>query len=119
MSYSIDGTKIKLTRGDTFRAQIEIMIEDEVYTPVDGDSVRFALKHKELKELHGYKEFIDEDPLVIKSVPIDTMILELEPDDTKHLLFGKYKYDLEITFANGDVDTFVADAPFEITAEVH
>ena len=118
--YIIDGTKIKMTRGDTFRASIEILVDDEVYTPVDGDSVRFALKHKEMsKDRNGYSDFVDEEPILVKSIPTDTMILELLPEDTKGFSFGKYKYDLEITFSNGDVDTFVADASFELMAEVH
>lgn len=118
--YIIDGTKIKMTRGDTFRAEIEIQIDGEVYTPASGDSVRFALKHKEMTtDKAGYSEFADDEPLLVKDIPVDTMILELEPEDTKPFGFGKYKYDLEITFENGDVDTFVADANFELTAEVH
>ena len=115
--------EISMTRGDTFRANIEVIVDDEVYTPVAGDSVRFALKHKEMKDKdltrRGYKDFEDDEPLLVKEIPIDTMILEIEPEDTKNLGFGKYRYDLEITFSNGDVDTFVANTSFEITPEVH
>jgi hypothetical protein len=47
------------------------------------------------------------------------MILELDPEDTKPLPFGSYTYDIEITFANGIVDTFICEARFILTPEVH
>jgi uncharacterized membrane protein YkoI len=47
------------------------------------------------------------------------MILELEPSDTKILDFGSYVYDIEITFKDGTVDTFITEANFKITPEVH
>jgi hypothetical protein len=46
------------------------------------------------------------------------MILHLEPDDTKGLGFGEYVYDVELTFANGDVDTFINNARFSLVPEV-
>ena len=45
MSYSVSGTTITLTRGDTFMADITINKQDDApYTLVEGDSVRFAMK---------------------------------------------------------------------------
>lgn len=119
MSHSISGNKITLTRGDTLRLNVEIMKDGEAYKPVAGDSVRFALKRKDMVRSDGYSEFADETPLILKEVPIDTMILTIEPSDTKDLGFGKYAYDIEITFADGTVDTFIANAELSLTAEVH
>ena len=120
MSSSIDEHVITLTRGDTFRAKVTIYLDDQEeqeYRPVPGDQVRFALKHKTLTE--GGKEYTDVDPLINKQIPIDTMVLELVPDDTKNLGFGTYNYDIEITFEDGTVDTFITAAPFKLTKEVH
>lgn len=100
-----------MTRGDTLRVQIGIEDVDtgEEYVPVQGDSVRFAMK----------ETYEDETPLVIKDIPIDTMELTLEPEDTKSLPMGqRYVYDLQITFANGDVYTFVDKATLKLTEEV-
>ena len=47
------------------------------------------------------------------------MILELEPNDTKTLDFGSYVYDVQITFADGRVDTFITEAVFKLTPEVY
>ena len=99
MSYSVSGTMITLTRGDTFSALITI----------NGDRIRFAMKN----------DYNDETPLLIKEIPIDTMILTLNPEDTKHLPFGKYVYDIELTKATGEVDTFITKAILKLTEEVH
>ena len=100
MGYTINNStkKISLVRGDTLKLKIDIYINDEPYTPVSGDSVRFAMK----------QSYTSNKILINKPVPIDTLVLQLDPRDTKKLSFGKYVYDIEITFANGDVDTFIS-----------
>lgn len=117
----IEDNTIELTRGDTLKVQIDIYKDGEVYTPESGDAVRFALKHNKFtnKDRYGTNEFEDEETLVVKEIPTDTLVLQLDPVDTKGLGFGSYKYDIEITFADGTVDTFIANATFKITPEVH
>ena len=117
MNNSIKKNKITLTRGDTLRVKVKIIKNEELYTPEDGDRVRFALKHPDM--LPDGSDYSDVDPLIVKEIPIDTMILELEPADTKSLAFGKYVYDIEITFADGSVDTFITKASFVLSEEVH
>ena len=119
MSVEIDQktNKIRMTRGDTLLAAVGMKKDGEEYIPVVGDSVRFAMKRPKMTP--GGKEFADTEPLILKSIPIATMILELEPEDTKPFPFGEYVYDIEITFANGRVDTFITEAPFILTPEVH
>ncbi len=108
--YKINGTAITLTRGDSFYATVTMEQADgEPYIPQAGDTIRFALK----------KRYTDSEPLIIKPVPTDTLMLHLEPEDTKALPFGRYVYDVELTKANGDVDTFIWEADFEIAKEVH
>lgn len=110
MSYNVSGTTITLTRGDTFMALITITdSENNPYMPVEGDTIRFAMK----------ATYADEEPLLVKDIPIDTMKLVLEPEDTKHLAFGKYVYDIQLTKATGEVDTFITKAKINITEEVH
>lgn len=106
---NIDGTSIWMTRGDTLRATISMIDEEgKEYTPVEGDVIRFAAK------LH----YLDAEPKILKIIPNDTLLLALDPEDTKDLLFGQYVYDIEITFADGVVDTFIAQARLYITEEV-
>lgn len=110
MSYSVSGTMITLTRGDTFTALITITdSEGNRYAPVKGDRIRFAMK----------TDYEDGAPLLIKEIPVDTMILVIEPEDTKSLAFGKYVYDIELTKVTGEVDTFITKATLKLTEEVH
>lgn len=109
MSYSITGTTITLTRGDTFEALVSATKKDGTqYIPVEGDSIRFAMK----------ESYDDARPILVKEIPIDTMLLVLEPEDTADLNFGKYVYDIQLTKANGKVDTFIAKATLKLSEEV-
>lgn len=116
MSVKVSGNTITMTRGDTLRIKVGIVVDGEEYTPEAGDAVAFYLKHSLMNgKRTAYK---DAEPLITKAVPIATMVLGLEPEDTKPLEFGEYVYDLEITFANGTVDTFINNARFTIAPEV-
>ena len=106
--YSIKGTTITLTKGDSFYCQLELKRGAQTYSPVEGDVIRFGIK----------KDIFDTEYQVEKVVPTDTLILHVAPEDTRAMQFGKYVYDLEMTFANGDVDTFVNNADFVIVPEV-
>lgn len=115
--YKVEGTTIKMTRGDTVEITVRPEMSDgTVYHPVEGDRVRFAVKGQLNGKGTAYK---DTDPLINKQIPIDTMLLTLEPEDTKPLAFGQYTYDVELTTADGAVDTFIFEATLEIKPEVH
>lgn len=110
MGYIINNEtkKIILTRGDTFRMYAEPLEWDGTpYTPVSGDTIRFVMK----------RSYRLSDVVLEKAIPIDTLLLELDPVDTQCLPFGSYDYDIELTFANGDVDTFI-QGEFVIGKEV-
>lgn len=118
--HSVENNAITLTRGDSFYASLHMRIkrgqEQEDYVPQEGDYIRFYLK-RNLMSADGSR-FIDSKPLISKSIPNETLILHLAPEDTSKLSFGEYVYDIEIEFANGDVDTFINKAPFKLVAEV-
>lgn len=105
--YKIDKNTIYLTRGDTFSASVGIKRNGAPYTPVAGDTIRFALKRDTLN--HDKTEYLDKKPLIVKEIPINTMVLRLESEDTKDFRFGTYAYDIQITMADGTVDTFISD----------
>ena len=106
----IEGTTITLTRGDTMRVICQPVNTDGTnYVAQNGDAIRFAMK----------KRYSDNAPLLEKSIPTDTFLLELDPADTKTLAFGTYVYDVELTHADGDVDTYIAEASFVLAKEVH
>lgn len=111
MAYSIDTktNNITLVRGDYFPCIITMTKNGEPFTPVTG-SLRFAVKRK----------FTDPDEkiLILKNIPLDTLLLELENADTKNLRFGDYVYDLEYRDEYGRPDTFIR-ATFTLAEEVY
>ena len=115
--HKINGNNITLTRGDSFLAKIDLTKNGEEYTPQADDVIRFAIKHNKLKQ--DGSDYTDDEPLFTIVIPNNTMILEIQPNNTKSLAFGDYVYDIEITFADGKVDTFIAEASFTIAPEVH
>jgi len=110
MSVKVSGTTIVATRGDTIKLHVELKdSEGNEYIPQEGDTIRFAMKN----------DYDDDNPILIKNIPIDTQILRIDPEDTKSLPQpSQYVYDMQITFANGDVDTFIDKAKFKLTEEV-
>ena len=107
--HTIEGTDITLTRGDTLYIDLTITKDGELYVPQEGDTIRFAMKQR----------YTDTDVLIIKEIPIDTLQLKIEPQDTKNLTMGKtYVYDIELTNQYGDVDTFII-GKFTISKEVY
>lgn len=106
----ISGTTITMTRGDSLVVFLALENGDgTVYEPSEGDYIRFAMK----------KSFDDSvPPMLVKEIPTDTMKLVLDPKDTKQLRYGQYRYDIQITTAEGLVDTFIDRAVLVITEEI-
>lgn len=100
--------EIKLTRGDTARLTVAVTdTEGQPYTVKDDDVLTLTIK----------QNYEDEVPVIEKVVTGDTTF-HIEPKDTKSLAFGKYKYDVQITTADGDNYTVIDDKTFEVAKEV-
>ena len=96
MSSSISDTTITLTRGDTLECDISVEWEDgTAYEVQSGDSIRFRCT----------KRWGSETALIEKDVT--ALTLTIDPDDTDHLAFGEYPFDVQLTTAAGKVDTFI------------
>lgn len=91
------------------RVQILMILDGELYTPENGDTVTATVRHAPLNAAR--REWVDPEPILVKTVPTDTLIWELEPEDTEDLKFGTYAYDIRVVYgATGIEDTFVAGA---------
>lgn len=105
----VSNNKITMTRGDTCRIKLSLTdSEGNEFVPDDGDVIRFAAKQR----------YTDSEPIIFITVPNDTLVLEIKPEDTKNLNFGTYVYDMQITFADGTIDTFITKATLKIEEEV-
>lgn len=109
--FKVKKNTITITQGDTLVTTVEIEQENgEPYVPDPEDRIRFALK----------SDYSDAQPLIIKQIDNDTLELRLEATETKTLQAREkpYVYDIQMTYANGDVDTFIDRAKFYVTEEV-
>ena len=106
----ITGTTIRMTKGDTL--PITLLLEDEFgrdYIPDEGDRIRFVVK----------QDINDKEPLIEQEIPTNSLFLRLPPSATKELEAPEtYVYDMEITYANGDVDTFINKGKLILVEEV-
>lgn len=103
--FSIEGTTIRLTRGDS--AEFDIEIYDAQGTPYEleeGDKVEFTVK-----------ENVHMKTAVIKKVGTQ---IQIKPEDTASLSYKTYVYDVQVTLRDGTVDTIIPPSTFEILSEV-
>lgn len=90
---------------------LEVRLRDEKgepYIPSETDRLFFRLKRNRTLK----------DVLIEKEIPIDTLILELQEDDTKSLKFGDYIYEIELVTIENYHFTVIADTEFYITTEL-
>ena len=105
---SEDVVDIELTRGDSLFLEFRLTKDGETYTPEEGSSCRFAMK----------KAYTDATVILEKTIPTDTMVLSLAPEDTKtQQMKATFVYDVQLTDASGNVETFVK-GKFKLTEEV-
>ncbi len=103
-----DGT-IRLTRGDTARLAVEVTNEQtgEPYEIKRDDTVTLTVRRSE-----------STTDILMQKVLIGSGSFHIDPDDTKTINYGKYKYDIQINTASGDVYTVIPPSIFEIMGEV-
>ena len=100
---------IRITRGDSASFGITVMDGTTEYELQEGDVLRFTVRRniysttKSLQKILGYG---------------DTMEFVIEPEDTVGLNFGNYVYDVELTLADGTVNTIIPPSTFKVMGEV-
>lgn len=99
---------IKLTRGDSASIGVDLKNPDgSAYVLQSGDVLMFTVKYN----------CITEDIIIQKDISLNAMI-NILPSDTNNLLYGNYYYDVQLTKANGEVNTVIPPRDFIIDKEV-
>lgn len=109
MFYIEKDNHMKLTRGDTAYIAVEISNTalNESYTINENDEMTLTVKQR----------ISDELPVLQKTIR-GSNTFKLEPSDTANLEFRAYKYDVQLTTADGDVFTVIEPSLFTIMQEV-
>lgn len=111
MSLKFRDNKWILTRGDTawFNVTVTDAVSGQEYILVNGDVLLFTLrKYRKEKDATNYifqKTFEDNQ-------------VKIEPSDTSDLNYGDYHFDVELRFANGDIQTVVDDTILSLGSEI-
>lgn len=103
----IEGNTIRMTRGDSAYLNVPIIVSGEEYTLKHGDRLTLSCKKSVNDKTYAFQKVVREGH-----------IFHIEPKDTSNLEFGKYKYDIQLDTAEGDVYTIIDVSIFELLTEV-
>ena len=101
---------ITITRGDTLTLKVDAYKDGKLYALEDDDTMRFALAI-------GYVGQTGYELIYTKEIPHDTLTFELTSEETQNLIYPQYNYDVELTYGDGTVDTFIS-AKLNVSKEV-
>lgn len=104
-----------MTRGDseTFHVLLYDAIEEKQRPFVSGDTVYFTVKTSTQTTKTVF------DPKIITEFDEDGVaVVHIEPDDTKHLKYHEYVYDVQMVKEGGAVTTIITPSKFVIEEEV-
>lgn len=111
----IYGKKISMIRGDTEGMKIVVRYEHgEKMLLGKNDKVYFTVKEN--------KRDPNNETVIIQKIITDFLdgeaYIRIESEDTKHLDFRTYYYDIQLTRANGDVKTIIPPSEFVVGSEL-
>ena len=110
----IKGSSIKLTRGDDAVFSIDVYQPDgTLYTPNEGQRIVFSVSRQPSKEPNP-KPVIQRE---FYQCETGQWLVEIKSIDTKFLEYGKYLWDCQFFFEDGEVNT-VCSGMLELLYEI-
>lgn len=108
----IQDTTMKMIRGDSESFTVSVELDTgEDYALEDGDTIYFTVKQNATSSKNELQK-------IVKSFPDGVAVIEILPEDTKHMRFISYVYDIQLTTKNGEVKTLVPHSRFTVGEEV-
>lgn len=104
---TISNQNIFLTRGDTAKIALSITSAESAAYDSTKDTVVLTVK----------KSTTDKEKVLQKTAV--NGVITLSHDDTKHLDYGDYVYDVQLTTVAGDVCTVITPHRFRLEEEVN
>jgi len=104
--FKIEYGKIFITRGDSAAFDIQVRQPDKrtIYELSDGDVLTFTVKASDTEIEY----------LLQKT----GQTIHIDPVDTQKLAYGRYLYDVQLTFADGTINTIIPPTPFIVCNEI-
>lgn len=107
----VDNDRISLTRGDTLALDLTLTYRDgSEYIFESGDTIRFAISE-------GYESELNYHLIYEQEFSAEDLSFVMPAEETKKLRYKTYNYDIQLTLANGFVDTVVS-SQIDVTGEV-
>lgn len=106
--FSINNNEIEITRGDS--AVINLTAENYIFK--EGDTIYFTVKES------VYSKNVLIQKVIEIAEEVESIQIKLEPSDTKELKYRDYVYDVQLVFANKDVNTIISPSKFNVCEEV-
>ena len=103
----IEGTTIRMTRGDTVYLTVPLTSATEAYEMSATDTLTLSVKKSERDAEY-----------IFQKISEGSNAFHIEPSDTAQLAFGKYKYDVQLNTGDGDVYTVIPPSTLELLTEV-
>lgn len=109
----IEDNDISLTRGDTCYFSLSLVRDEESgeeYEIKTTDTVVFSVRETD--------DDVSNPTYLVQKVVQGSGDIKLTPEDTKGLSYGTFKYDVQLTTADGDVYTVIGPKKFKMLKEV-
>jgi hypothetical protein len=110
--YGTDKKNIEMTRGDSETIQITFKNGGAIVPFAAGDTVCFSVK-----ESVNTNQYIFQVKCTIFEAD-GSAIIQIKPSDTKNCKFKTYKYDIQLTKADGTVTTIIEPHEFRVGEEI-
>ena len=105
--------RIAMPRGDIRLVRFLVNDPNGTATDIDFTDVYFTVKKTTKDRLYHFQKTLGDG--IYKLGPGDYEV-KIEPGDTSKMLYGKYKFDVQLMYQDQLKETFVGD--FELTEEV-
>lgn len=106
--FYVNGTDIKITRGDNALLSVDLK---------NADGSKYTLKPNDVLYLSVNIGARQGEPL-LQLIADENAIFSFVPESTKHMNFGKYKYDIQLSTEDKEVYTVIPVSKFEVLEEI-
>ena len=108
----VKGTNMSMIRGDSETITVSCSDTNGIQLPLmAGDTIFFTVKENEYTALKIFQK-------IVTTFIDGNAVINIIPTDTKDIKFRTYRYDVQLSRADGTVRTIIPASDFIVEAEV-